>query len=191
MSFAATRGSPRTWLRVWPWIGLAARLLVGGVWLAAGVLKLPDPAESVRAVRAYQILPETLVPAIGYGLPILEVAIGALLILGIAVRVSAVISACLLAAYIIGIASAWSRGLQIDCGCFGGGGEIASADTRYPQEIARDVGLTALAVALALWPRTRLAVGTILSGPSTDEDFDVDDTDEPVDYVARREHADE
>ena len=35
------------------WFGLVARLVTGGVWLVAGALKLPDPAASVRAVRAY------------------------------------------------------------------------------------------------------------------------------------------
>ena len=35
-----------------------ARLVLAGVLIVAGWLKLPDPAESVRAVRAYQLLPE-------------------------------------------------------------------------------------------------------------------------------------
>ena len=29
-----------------PWVGVLARLVVGGVWVAAGLLKLPDPTES-------------------------------------------------------------------------------------------------------------------------------------------------
>ena len=49
----------RAWL---PWVGVFARLLVGGVWIAAGLLKIPDPAENVRAVRAYRLLPEAVVP---------------------------------------------------------------------------------------------------------------------------------
>ncbi len=47
------------------WIGLVVRLVTGGIWLLAGLLKLPDPSESVRAVRAYEILPESVVPAVG------------------------------------------------------------------------------------------------------------------------------
>ena len=39
------------------WLGTAARLVVGGVWIVAGALKLTDPAESVAAVRAYELLP--------------------------------------------------------------------------------------------------------------------------------------
>ena len=29
-------------------------------------------------------------------------------------------------AFIIGISQAWARGLTIDCGCFGGGGQIGA-----------------------------------------------------------------
>ena len=39
-------------------IGLLARLATGGVWIAAGAVKLPDPGASVAAVRAYDLLPE-------------------------------------------------------------------------------------------------------------------------------------
>jgi uncharacterized membrane protein YphA (DoxX/SURF4 family) len=140
------------------WAALAGRLALGSVWIAAGALKLPDPAGSVRAVRAYQLLPEPVVPAVGYGLPVLEVAIGVLLVIGVAVRFAAVVSAVLLALFVAGVASAWARGLTIDCGCFGGGGTVAADQTRYGSEIARDVALLAVAIALARWPASRLAV---------------------------------
>src|SRR4051794_13609155 len=55
---------PSRWAGIWRWAGLVARLVVGGVWIAAGWLKLPDPAESVRAVRAYDLLPESIVPTV-------------------------------------------------------------------------------------------------------------------------------
>jgi len=144
------------WAERWaPWVGLVARLVVGGVWIAAGVLKLPDPAESVRAVRAYQLLPESVVPTVGYGLPVLEVCIGALLVVGIGTRVIASLSAALFVVFIIGISAAWARGLQIDCGCFGGGGYAADATSKYPIELARDVALLGASVLLIVWPRTR------------------------------------
>src|SRR6476659_9568036 len=104
--------------RLLPWAGLLARLVVGGVWIVAGSLKLPDPAESVRAVRAYRLLPEASVHAVGYGLPFLEIAVGLLLVLGLGTQVAAAISAFLVL-FIVGISTAWARGLQIDCGCFG------------------------------------------------------------------------
>jgi uncharacterized membrane protein YphA (DoxX/SURF4 family) len=144
--------------RALPWIGTLGRLILGGVWIAAGLLKLPDPAGSVRAVRAYKLLPESTVSVVGYGLPILEVCVGLLLVIGLGTRAVAALSALLLLAYIIGIASAWARGLQIDCGCFGGGGYAADATSKYPGEIARDVGLLVISAFLVVWPVTELSI---------------------------------
>ena len=144
-------------------IGVLARLLVGGVWVVAGAIKLPDPAGNVRSVRAYQLLPESVVPTVGHALPIVEILVGACLLVGVLTRLSAVVSGLMLAAFLIGIASAWARGLSIECGCFGGGGGV-SGDPRpaYAREIARDVGLLALSLWLVLRPRTPVALDNVL-----------------------------
>jgi len=144
-------------------LGLLLRLVLGGVVLVAGALKVGHLETSARAVRAYQLLPFDLAGVVGYGLPVLELAIGALLLLGLFTRVSAVVAGLLMVAFIIGIASAWARGLSIDCGCFGNGGTIAASQTQYPQEIARDVGLLACAVWLAVRPRSTLSLDRLLS----------------------------
>ena len=52
-----------------PWLATIARLGLGATFVVAGVLKLPDPAAAVRAVRAYQLLPEALVGPVAFGLP--------------------------------------------------------------------------------------------------------------------------
>jgi len=160
------------------WIGLVARLVTGGVWLVAGGLKLLHPAESVRAVRAYDLLPEAVVPAVGHLLPVVEVVIGLCLILGVLTRSAALVSALLFVAFIIGISSAWARGLSIDCGCFGGGGVIPDAAEKYPGEIARDLGLLALSLWLVVRPRSRFALDTVLFTPTPDHDPTTDDDDE-------------
>jgi uncharacterized membrane protein YphA (DoxX/SURF4 family) len=139
--------------------GLLARLVVGTVWLVAGALKLPDPVAGVRSVRAYQLLPADVVPVVGHTLPVLEVVVGACLLLGLVTRVSATVSAMMLAAFVAGIASAWARGLSIDCGCFGGGSApTPDAAARYPWDIARDVGLLLLSAWLVWRPRTPWSV---------------------------------
>jgi uncharacterized membrane protein YphA (DoxX/SURF4 family) len=141
------------------WIGVVARLVVGGVWLVAGLLKVPDPTENVRAVRAYELLPESIVPLVGHALPGLEILVGLCLIVGLLVRANAVLSVVLLIAFIIGISSAWTRGLSIECGCFGGGGGPAvNAQAKYPWELARDFGLLLLSGWLLYRPRTPWAV---------------------------------
>jgi len=156
-------------------LGLVLRLLLGGVVLTAGALKVGQPETSARAVRAYQLLPYDVAGAVGYALPILEVAVGLLLVVGLFTRVSAIISGLLMVAFIIGISSAWARGLAIECGCFGNGGTIAASQTQYPWEIARDVGLLACAVWLALRPRTAFSIEGLLfpqAGPRHDEKDD-------------------
>ena len=144
------------------WLGLVVRLVVGGVWIAAAAVKLPDPAQSVAAVRAYELLPSSVVPTVGQLLPVVEVVVGLTLVLGLLTRGSAVVSALLYAAFIVGIASVWARGITIDCGCFGGGGFDPDATSKYPWEIARDAALLVGSLYLVWLPSTRLAVDSLL-----------------------------
>ena len=140
------------------WASTAARLVLGGVFLVAGGLKVIDPQSSVAAVRAYRLLPSSLVTIVGWGLPFAEIALGVLLLAGVATRLVAVASAVFLLVFIAAVASAAARGLSIDCGCFGGGGDVAPGQTAYGTEIVRDVGLLLLAVWLVWHPRSRLTL---------------------------------
>ena len=144
------------------WIGLVARLIVGVVDLLAGLVKFPDPAGNVRQVRAFDILPEAIVPTVGHALPTIEIIIGVALILGLLTRVFAVIGALFFLAFIIGIASAWARGLEINCGCFGSHGVPADPHRQYAVDIARDIGLLICCLWLTIWPRTRFALDNVL-----------------------------
>jgi uncharacterized membrane protein YphA (DoxX/SURF4 family) len=149
-------------LRFQPVITLLARLVLGGVLLAAGGLKVFKPTESANAVAAYKLMPTELAHLIGYALPWLEVAIGLLLIFGIMVRPAAILSGLIMVVFIGAIASVWARGMLIDCGCFGGGGEIdptlASQVRRtYFIEIMRDFGLALTALYLYFFPYGKLS----------------------------------
>ncbi|KAA1418825.1 DoxX family membrane protein [Nocardioides humilatus] len=151
--------------RAHAWVGLLARLVTGGVWIVAGALKVTDPASSIAAVRAYELLPGSLVEPVGYSLPAVELVVGLALVVGAFTRGAAVISALLFVAFIIGIASVWARGIEISCGCFGGGGAKPGASSSYPWEIARDVALLAASGYLVLCRRTRLAIDNLLFRP--------------------------
>lgn len=140
------------------WIGLLARLVLGGVLLAAGLLKYQHLDKSQMAVRAYELLPISLANILGIFLPFIEIAVGILLIIGAAVRISAVIGGILMFAFIIGISQAWARGLSIDCGCFGGGGQVAPGTANYLPELLRDGGLALLAVYLFRYPQSKFAL---------------------------------
>jgi uncharacterized membrane protein YphA (DoxX/SURF4 family) len=131
-------------------LAVVARVVTGAVWIWAGAAKLAHPYDAVLAVRAYQLLPVGLADTLGHLLPTLEVVVGVALVLGVLTRGAAVVSAILFAAFIVGISSAWARGLQIDCGCFGGGGFDPHAASKYPWEIARDAALLLASILLVV-----------------------------------------
>jgi uncharacterized membrane protein YphA (DoxX/SURF4 family) len=161
----------RRWLPgVHPWVdwmGVIVRLGLGTVWALAGVAKAAHPEGAIRAVRAYRLLPDGAALVVGRGLPYLELSLALLLVVGLGVRVAAVSSAVLLVIFIGGVISVWMRGLSIDCGCFGGGGDIANATGRYRWEIARDIGFLLLAGWLAVFPRTVASLDAVMLGVGT------------------------
>lgn len=116
---------------------------------------------------------------VGYTLPLLELILAVLLLIGLGTRIAAAASALLMLAFIIGVASAWARGLTIDCGCFGGGGQVAASDTKYPEEILRDIGLVLLGGWLVLFGAGRFALDgrSRRNGHSDLEQTDPDQTD--------------
>lgn len=143
-------------------VGLLARLALGGVVLAAGLLKIGDLTGSVQSVIAYELFPYEVSRLIGTVLPIAEIALGLLLLLGLLTRPAALLGGLLMLAFIAGIASAWARGLSIDCGCFGDGGPVAPEDTRYLEEIVRDALLVLAAAWLVVRPCTPLSLDGLL-----------------------------
>ncbi|MGC5014081.1 MauE/DoxX family redox-associated membrane protein [Streptosporangium sp. DT93] len=161
------------------WVTTVSRLVLAGVLIVAGWGKIGTPALSVQAVEAYELLPESLATVVGYGLPILEIVVGVLLVVGLLTRTAAVVSALLMLAFVIGIASAWARGLRIDCGCFGGGGRLAAGvEPDYLVDILRDFGLFVLGVFVAWFPPGRFALDSVLGltpGQEPYDDFDGDD----------------
>ncbi|MFJ8913967.1 MauE/DoxX family redox-associated membrane protein [Amycolatopsis sp. NPDC102389] len=153
-------------------MGTLARLGLAAVWLISGALKISDPGQTYIAVQAFDVLPDGLVRPVAIGMPLVELALGLFLLAGFVTRWVSVLSVLLLAVLIAAIAQSWARGLSIDCGCFGGGGQIAADQTAYPQEIARDLGFALLGVWLIVRPRTWLSVDGWLGnsrGPADDD----------------------
>ncbi|OLT29144.1 DoxX family protein [Nocardiopsis sp. CNR-923] len=146
-----------TWRTVQPWLTLACRVGLAVVLITAAVSKYP-PALSVQAVEAYDLLPTDLARLIGYTLPLFELALAVLLLVGLATRYAAAATTLLMIVFIAGIVSAMARGLSIDCGCFGGGGQVDPEETTYGLSIARDIGFAALGAFIAVWPRSPFAL---------------------------------
>ena len=162
------------------WIGTLFRVVLAGILFWSGAAKLFEGSEAMnRAIVAYRLgLPLDLVHVIAWGLPILELVLGLLLLVGLLTRWAALGTALIMTAFIIGISSVWIRGYSIDCGCFGGGGDTSpeGRDLRYATEILRDLLFTGMAVWLVAWPVTKLSLDR---GPRpTYDDTDDYDTDE-------------
>jgi len=141
-------------------IGSIFRVILSAIMLYAGGIKLFEPHGARDAILAYRIFSPSIAPVLGYALPLLEIALGIFLLVGLFVRLSAIITAVLMLGFIAGIASVWVRGYSIDCGCFGGGGDISPEGraARYTQEIIRDFLFTFMALWLARWPRTKYSL---------------------------------
>jgi len=149
------------------WVSLAARLILGIVLIAAGAGKVGNLAGSVQAAAAYQLVPYEVAQAIGYSLPFAEIGLGIILVIGLFTRIAGALGALMMLAFIIAIASAWVRGISINCGCFGDGGPIdpKKATATYPWEILRDVGLMACGVWLVVVKKPFLAIDSWLFRP--------------------------
>jgi len=158
----ARAGGPtsRPW---WPWLVTVLRVGLGAVALAAGAAKVGDLDASVWAVRAYDLLPVPLAEVVGTVLPFAEILAGLLLVTGLFTRWAAGAFALMLAGFAVGIVSAWARGLAIDCGCFGGGGEVDPSATTYLTDLLRDGALFLAAVLVAWRPRSRLSLDGALA----------------------------
>lgn len=102
------------------YLTLASRLALGGVFIFAGVAKLPYTDTLIWEINQYNMLPHQLATAYGYVLPPLEIALGIFLVVGLFLRVGATISGLVVLSFAIAKIQALTRGLDIDiCPCFG------------------------------------------------------------------------
>ena len=74
--------------------------------------------------------------------------------------------------FVIAISQAWSRGLSIDCGCFGNGGQVAPEDTRYLEEILRDIGLAIAGLFALKYPDGKFGLDSRNSDRNASEEME-------------------
>lgn len=135
------------------WAILALRLVIGSVFLYSGWIKALGPEPFADSIVSFKIFPQWSVSPIALGLPIMEVAVGVMLITGLRLRLAAFSSVTLLGMFSVLLGSAMSRGIEIDCGCFGGNSTSAGTS------LARDLLL--LLAAAFIYRSALLAPETI------------------------------
>lgn len=129
------------------WLVLILRVALAAVFIFAAWSKLRQPwLLFAMAIDAYGVLPEWAVMMLARGLPWFELVLGLLLLTGFWLRHTAIIASALLAVFFAGMLRSYTKGLQIDCACFGFG-EAISLKTllRDGLLVVSSVALTALA----------------------------------------------
>lgn len=97
----------------------AARVGVGLIFIYAGVVKAMDPSAFAESIRHFRLVSGLLAELLAFYLPYLEIVTGAALVIHRATQAAAVILSALVCIFTLALASAWWRGLDVSCGCFG------------------------------------------------------------------------
>jgi uncharacterized membrane protein YphA (DoxX/SURF4 family) len=126
-----------------------AGLVVGGVFIYASLDKIAHPDRFADVVNDYQMLPPLLVNGFALAMPWTEMVAGAALVLGLWRRAAGLLAAALTIAFMVAVAQAEMRGLEIECGCFDVSG--LSATQASWDLFARDALL--LAASALIWRR--------------------------------------
>ncbi len=95
------------------------RVVLGGLFVYAGVVKALEPLDFAQNIRNYQLVGQSLSFVAALVLPWLEILAGAFLVAGIWKRGAALVISALLVFFILLTAVTMARGLDVDCGCFG------------------------------------------------------------------------
>lgn len=107
------------------YLAVGFRLALAAVFLYAGFGKAVDPHMFGAEIARYRMVPHELINAMAVILPWIELVVGVCLLLGFWVRASALTCAGMLVVFMVAIGLALKRGLDISCGCFGGGDEAS------------------------------------------------------------------
>jgi Methylamine utilisation protein MauE len=121
-------------------------VIIGAVFVYAGILKMLDPVQFGLDVDNYQMLPWLISVRLAFFLPWLEIVCGVALIFRILYRGGLSILVALIVVFIGVTVVAKARGLDITCGCF----SHASQHWSFTQHMAIDLGIF-IALAALVW----------------------------------------
>ena len=122
-------------------------LIVGGIFIYAGALKMFDPVRFASDIDNYKILPWTIGVALAFYVPWLEIFCGIALVLRFLYRGGLSILTALVLVFTLATVAAKVRGLDITCGCFG----HASKNWNFSTHLVLDFAIFAAVLALSFW----------------------------------------
>jgi len=116
-------------------IRVVVAFVMGGLFVYTGAVKMMQPDTFLGDIESYRMMPYSLAWMVAFYLPLLEILCGLGLFWSKTRQASALVLLGLMLAFIVAIAAAWLRGLDISCGCFGGDAKKAN----YVWLIGRDL----------------------------------------------------
>jgi hypothetical protein len=120
-------------------------VIIGGIFIYAGAIKVLDPVQFANDINNYKILPWTIGVGLAFYLPWLEMFCGLALILRRLYLGGLSILTALVAVFLVATIAAKARGLDITCGCFG----HASQHWNFPSHLALDLAILGALLALS------------------------------------------
>ena len=97
---------------------LAARILLGVVFIVAAGPKIADPPAFAHMIANYRLFPAALVHAAALVLPWVEMFSGIALVVGVFWRTAGRLIAALLVVFLVAIGTNLARDRAVQCGCF-------------------------------------------------------------------------
>jgi len=119
-----------------PWPSRLARWVLAAVFLAAALPKILDPAGFAQDIANYSMMPRAFVNLVAITLPWIEALTGLALLTGLLREGAVLLVNLMMVAFLLALAQAGLRGLDIDCGCFGHG---AAASEPVLKALVRDL----------------------------------------------------
>jgi uncharacterized membrane protein YphA (DoxX/SURF4 family) len=95
------------------------RLILAGVFIYSGYVKLQEPLQFAVAISGYKMVPENLIFPMARFLPWMEIVLGLAILIGWKIRYFSAATAALLLFFITVLTITISRGIEANCGCFG------------------------------------------------------------------------
>jgi uncharacterized membrane protein YphA (DoxX/SURF4 family) len=154
------QSSPFNLRRAIIWIG---RLVLGGVFVYAGFSKLlmPNPhlwpifvlkfsismniSSFAEQVESYKLISPEASRVVAHTLPFVEIALGALLLIGWRLRIWATAITAIMVGFLAVVTRAYLLHMDINCGCFG------TPEKLTGMTIVRDGSLVALALLMTIF----------------------------------------
>lgn len=135
-------------------VDLLSRIVISAVFFISALTKALSFNDTVVAVIGYEIIGTSLATATAAGLIAGEFILAAWSISGWKKQLFHQVSIVVFTVFIMLIASAWARGLEINCGCFGSSEVPENPVLGYIKDIARDFAFIAISGA-GLWSVTQ------------------------------------